>query len=101
MSPWVWPGLACGGWNNGFNELRGKAEGLGCSELQCQDTGKENINLGAAGRKREVVKVLSIICLCILLIRAVWEPKTSTEDGDHGKLSWEMQFSLIHIVSGV
>lgn len=68
------------------------------SELQCQDTGKENTNLGAAGGRREAVNVLSITCLCILLVRAVWEPKTPTEDGNHGKLSWEMQFLLRHRV---
>lgn len=91
-----WPGVL------GIMDLissGGEQKVWGAQELQCQDAGKENINLGAAGRKREVVKVLSIICLCILLMRAMWEPKIPTEDGDHGKLSWEMQFPPIHIVS--
>lgn len=62
-------------------------------ELQCQDTDEEKATLGGAGGRREVVKVLSITCLCILLARALWEPRTPREDG---KLSWEMQFPPTH-----
>lgn len=78
----------------------GEQKAWAAQELQCQDTGKENPNLGAAGGRREVVKVLSITCLSILLVRAVWEPKTPTEDGNHRKLSWEMQFPPIQCVQG-
>lgn len=69
----AWPGIM------GLISSGGEQEAWAAQELQCQDSGKENTNLGAAGGGREAVKVLSITCLCILLVRAQnpyrgWEP---------------------------
>ena len=63
----------------------GGREAWAARELQSQGSGTVKIHLGATGGRREVVKLFTVICFCILLVRAVQELKTPLEDGDqHG-----------------
>lgn len=55
-------------------------EAWAAQELRNQGTDIEKIHSGAAGGRREVVKPFTVTCFCTLLLRAVRELKTPSED---------------------